>query len=88
MTNYKKLYKEHFREEIENYRKSRNQTYEQMSELLEIAPRSYADLVKGKFSPSLVTAVQYLLVLTDEQILHTFHELQSKVKESGFDESA
>ena len=86
MTNNKMLYKEYFQEEMENYRKNTNQTYEQMAEILDIAARSYSDLARGKFSPSLATMVQYLLVLTDEQILKTFHDLQIKLKEADINE--
>ena len=85
MSNFKMIYKEHFQKEIENYRKNTEKTYEQMAEVLEITPRSYTDLANGKFSPSFATMVQYLLVLTDEQILNTFHELHRKVKESDID---
>ena len=80
MMKNKTLYKEHFLEDFENYRKMQGYSHEKMAELLGIVPRSYADLATGKYSPSFVTAIQYLLVLTDEQILKTMHNLHEKVE--------
>lgn len=67
MENEKELFQEHLRKHVYQYRKSHGLSQEKMAELLNVAPRSYADQERGKYGYSALPLMRYLLILQDEK---------------------
>lgn len=81
MRQYKRLLKNFLRDYMYDYRKQHSYSQEHMAELLHISPRSYSDQEHGKYSPSALTLMFFLLLLTDEEallVLHRFKEYLHK----------
>lgn len=57
-------------------------TQEQMAEHLCVAPRSYADLEKGKYCCSGLTVFFFLILLGDNEALRLIHAVEQQIKEA------
>lgn len=67
---------------IRKYRMQHQLTQEQLSELLYMAPRSYADLEHGTCGCSALTLIRFLLLLKDEEVLRLLHEIGQVLEEA------
>lgn len=79
---YKILLRRFLSEEIQKYRVRCQLTQEQISELLCMAPRSYADLEHGVCGCSGLTVVLFLLLLKDEEVLQLLRGARKALKEA------
>ncbi len=63
---YNDILKEHFRTKIKSERKENKITQRDMAYRLEMAPRTYFDLERGRTGCGAVTLVIYLIYLCDD----------------------
>lgn len=80
---YGSLMRRFFSRELRGYRTQCRLTQEQLSELLCMAPRSYADLEHGICGCSGLTVILFLVRLRDEEILRVVHSARKELKEAG-----
>lgn len=76
MDENKFVFQNFLRNQIHSYRNLHAFSQEQMAEALHISPRSYIDQEHGKFGFSAMTLMNYICLLTDEEILDFFRELK------------
>lgn len=80
---YKSLLRRFLSREIRAYRARCRLTQEQLSELLCMAPRSYADLEHGACGCSDLTVILFMLLLRNEEVLQLVHGAREAFKEVG-----
>ena len=75
--------KDYIRKFAKKKRKSLNLSQEKLSELLNIAARSYSDLETGKFCFSSSTLLSFMLLLPDDEVLRFLHGIREIIQHSS-----
>lgn len=77
MKSDKDILKNLFSKKVVGFRSMKDLTQEAMSEQLEIARRSYADLESKKSCPSVKTFMRFWVQQKDEEMLHFLQEYRA-----------
>lgn len=82
---FKTYVKDYIRKFAKRKRKSLSLSQEKLSELLNIATRSYSDLENGKFCFSSSTLISFMLLLPDDEVLHFLHDIREIMQRGSTD---